>query len=123
MSETFDVIVVGSGFGGAIAACRAAQRGMKVLVLERGRRWSAKDYPRKPGDPWVFNPREPAKQNGWLDLRFFPQMAVAQAAGVGGGSLTYSSVALEAHPSVFAGGWPPEITYGELKPYYDKSRG
>jgi cholesterol oxidase len=120
MSEPFDVIVVGSGFGGAIAACRAAQRGMKVLVLERGRRWSAKEYPRKPGDPWVFNPREPAKQNGWLDLRFFPQMAVAQAAGVGGGSLTYSNVALEAHPSLFTSGWPPEITYGELKPYYDK---
>ena len=120
MSQTFDAIVIGSGFGGAIAACRAAEQGMKVLVLERGRRWSAKDYPRKPGDAWLFNDREPARQNGWLDLRFFQQMAVAQAAGVGGGSLTYSSVALEAHPSLFKKDWPQEITYDELKPYYDK---
>ena len=120
MSETFDAIVIGSGFGGAIAACRAAERGLKVLVLERGRRWSTRDYPRKPGDPWLFNNREPARQNGWLDLRFFRQMAIAQAAGVGGGSLNYSSVALEMHPSLFKKDWPQEITYDELKPYYDK---
>ena len=47
-------------------------------------------------------------------------MTVAQAAGVGGGSLAYSSVALEAHPSLFTNGWPREITYDELKPYYDR---
>ena len=45
---------------------------------------------------------------------------MAQAAGVGGGSLAYSSVALEANPALFANGWPAEITYAELKPYYDK---
>jgi cholesterol oxidase len=120
MAESFDAIVIGSGFGGAVVACRAAERGMKVLVLERGRRWAAKDYPRKPGDPWVYSTNNPARQNGWLDLRLFPQMAVAQAAGVGGGSLTYSNVALEAHPSLFKNGWPKDITYDELKPYYDK---
>ena len=46
-------------------------------------------------------------------------MIVAQAAGVGGGSLAYSSVALEAPPSCFERGWPPEITYAALKPHYD----
>ena len=120
MSETFDAIVIGSGFGGAITACRLAEKGMKVLVLERGRRWAPGEYPRKPGDAWLFSDAQPARQNGWLDLRFFKNMTVAQAAGVGGGSLAYSSVALEAHPSLFANGWPAEITYDELKPYYDK---
>ena len=95
MSATFDAIVIGSGFGGAISACRLAEKGMKVLVLERGRRWTAKDYPRKPGDAWLFNHLAPAQLNGWLDLRFFKNIAVSQAAGVGGGSLAYSSVALE----------------------------
>jgi cholesterol oxidase len=52
-------------------------------------------------------------------MRFFKHMTVAQAAGVGGGSLTYSSVALEANPEVFTRGWPAEITHAELKPYYD----
>jgi cholesterol oxidase len=120
MSPTFDAIVIGSGFGGAITACRLAEKGMKVLVLERGRRWAASDYPRKPGDAWLFNHRAPAQLNGWLDLRFFKNIAVSQAAGVGGGSLAYSSVALEANPALFTNGWPDEITYAELKPYYDK---
>jgi cholesterol oxidase len=54
-----------------------------------------------------------------MDIRFFRRMAVALAAGVGGGSLAYSSVAVEANPDVFADGWPAEITHAELKPYYD----
>jgi cholesterol oxidase len=120
MSQIFDAIVIGSGFGGAVTACRVAEKGMKVLVLERGRRWATKDYPRSAGDAWLFNGQQPAMQNGWLDLRFFPNMTIAQAAGVGGGSLTYSNVALEMHPSSFTNGWPAEITYEELKPCYDR---
>jgi cholesterol oxidase len=46
-------------------------------------------------------------------------MTVALAAGVGGGSLTYSSVAVEAPAEAFTTGWPMEITHAELKPYYD----
>jgi cholesterol oxidase len=120
MSQKFDAIIIGSGFGGAITACRLAEKGMKVLILERGRRWDARDYPRKAGDAWLFSNSEPVRHNGWLDLRFFTHMAVTQAAGVGGGSLAYSSVALEATPSLFQNGWPAEITYQELKPYYDR---
>jgi cholesterol oxidase len=71
----------------------------------------------------LFSGTRPARHNGWLDLRFFKNMTVAQAAGVGGGSLAYSSVALEAHPSLFANGWPTEITYDELKPCYDRVAG
>jgi cholesterol oxidase len=119
MPTSFDVIVIGSGFGGAITARRLAEKGMRVLVLERGRRWEPSQYPRKPGDAWIFSADHPARHNGWLDMRFFRRMAVAQAAGVGGGSLTYSSVAVEANPDVFARGWPGEITYDELKPHYD----
>ncbi len=123
MSQAFDVIVIGSGFGGAVAACRLAEKGLKVLVLERGRRWTPRDYPRGAGDAWLFDGEKPARQNGWFVLRFFRNMTVAQAAGVGGGSLTYSNVALEAHPSLFAHGWPVEITYDELKPSYDRVSG
>ena len=119
MPTPFDVIVIGSGFGGAIAARRLAEKGMRVLVLERGRRWEPSQYPRKPTDAWIYSHDEPARHNGWLDMRFFRGMTVAQAAGVGGGSLTYSSVAVEATPDVFTRGWPSEITYSELKPHYD----
>jgi cholesterol oxidase len=121
----FDVIVIGSGFGGAITACRLAEANYKVLVLERGRRWAVGAYPRKPDDSWLWDHDKPELLNGWFDLRFFPSMAVAQGAGVGGGSLVYANISAEAPPQAFAAtpglsSWPAEITYQELKPYYDK---
>lgn len=120
MSGAFDVIIIGSGFGGAITGCRLAEKGLKVLILERGRRWDAENYPSQTGDSWLFDPNEPEKQNGWFDFRFLNDMIVAQGAGVGGGSLVYANVSAEANPLIFKQGWPPEITYDELKPYYDK---
>lgn len=122
MSERFDVVVVGSGFGGAVTACRLAQSGARVLVLERGRRWDPETYPRNSGDPWLYRHDAPAKHHGWLDLRFFRGMAVAQGAGVGGGSLCYSSVVMDAGPETFEEGWPREITPAELAPHADRVR-
>jgi len=120
MANHFDVIVIGSGFGGAVVACRLAEKGMKVLVLERGRRWEVKDYPRKPGDAWLYDATAPEKRNGWLDFRFFPNMVVAMGAGVGGGSLHFANVSAIPPKQRFDAGWPPEITYNELLPYYQK---
>jgi cholesterol oxidase len=134
----YDAVVVGSGFGGAITACRLAEAGYRVLILERGRRWTFEEkkesaakaraasqaslYPRLGAEPddWVWDHDCPERLNGWIDLRVFPTMAVAQGAGVGGGSLIYANVSVEAPPFVFADGWPPEITYAELKPHYDR---
>jgi len=115
----FDAIVIGSGFGGSVTACRLAEAGHKVLVLERGRRWASKDLPRAPGDAWIWDQYRPEKRNGWLDLRIFPDMVVAAGAAVGGGSLIYANVSINAKPDSFDQGWPPEITYRELKPHYD----
>ncbi|HKX32799.1 MAG TPA: GMC family oxidoreductase [Blastocatellia bacterium] len=117
----FDVIVIGSGFGGAITGCRLAESGYKVLILERGRRWDKDTYPRVDRDPklWLWDHRHPERKTGWLDLRVFPNMSVAQGAGVGGGSLIYANVSAEARKEVFAEGWPKDVTYHELKPHYD----
>ncbi len=120
MAFDYDAIVVGSGFGGAVTCCRLAEQGYRVLVLERGRRWRSEDYPREPDAPWIFDQYDPSARHGWLDIRWFPNMAVATGAGVGGGSLVYASVVLNAKPDTFEQGWPPEITYGELAPFYDR---
>jgi cholesterol oxidase len=113
-----DFIIIGSGFGGSVSACRLAQSGASVLVLERGRRWEATNYPIK--DSWYFDPDSPEKHNGWLDFRLFGKMNVVQGAGIGGGSLVYANISMEARPDVFDKGWPAELTYNELKPYYDR---
>jgi cholesterol oxidase len=113
-----DVIVIGSGFGGAVMACRLAEAGASVIVLERGREWKAPDFPRRPDDQWVFDPDDPVKRHGWFDLRMFPNMSVIQGAGVGGGSLVYANISVEAKRDTFAAGWPAGITYDALLPHY-----
>lgn len=116
----FDAVVVGSGFGGSVTACRLAEAGLSVLLLERGRRWDRATYPRRPGDPWIWNQDRPHRKNGWLDFRFHRGASVAQGAGVGGGSLIYANVQLDATPTVFRQGWPAAVTWDGLKPYYER---
>ena len=78
----FDVIIIGSGFGGAITACRLVEAGMKVLILERGRRWELEAgpgvtaYPRHITDPWIWNQNHPELFNGWTDVRNFGMMTI-----------------------------------------------
>jgi len=117
-----DVIVIGSGFGGAVTACRLAMAGASVIVLERGRQWDVNNFPRKPGDPWIWDDVHPERRNGWFDMRVFPFMTVAQGAGVGGGSLVYANISVEAKPDTFDSGWPAEITCDGLAPHYAEVR-
>jgi cholesterol oxidase len=118
--KVHDAIVIGSGFGGAVTACRLAEKGHSVLVLERGRRWDVDTHPRGVSPDWVWDQIQPHRYNGWIDLRFFKGMAVAQGAGVGGGSLIYANVSVEAKKELFDEGWPSEVTYAELSPYYNR---
>jgi cholesterol oxidase len=119
LAANYQVIVVGSGFGGAVTACRLAEAGHSVLVLERGRRWKLEDYPRQPGDAWLYDNDCPQECNGWLEFRFFRNMVVAAAAGVGGGSLAYANVSAIPPADNFISGWPAEISFAELQPHFD----
>ena len=118
MPSKCDVLIIGSGFGGSVLACRLAAAGRRVVVLERGRRWAPKSYPRSPTDDWIWDEQCPQKQNGWIDFRDFGDMKVVQGAAVGGGSLIYANVSVEAKKFVFENGWPINITYKALKPHY-----
>jgi cholesterol oxidase len=52
-SMDFDTIIIGSGFGGSVAAHRLTEAGDRVLVLERGRRWDRTTYPSVTGTDWL----------------------------------------------------------------------
>src|SRR3954447_21676290 len=119
MDATYDVVVVGSGFGGGIAACRLAEAGKRVCVLERCRRFKPTDFIEEdageaPRLLWhkTFNP------GGLFDVRLMRDVTVICAAGVGGGSLVYANVQLRAPADVFEQGWPDAITRAELDPWY-----
>jgi cholesterol oxidase len=118
LAADYDVVVIGSGFGGAVCAYRLASAGERVLVLERGRRWTPATFPRRPSDPWLWDARHPERRSGWFDFRVFPNMSVVQGAGVGGGSLVYANVSIDARRETFDRGWPPEIRFDELQDRY-----
>jgi cholesterol oxidase len=120
--ERADVVIIGSGFGGAVAACRLGSPQRKVVVLERGRDWSLPENGRTPQRPrdYLYSSRMPHLFNGWLDIRFLDQMVVATGAGVGGGSLIYANVCIEADPGYFKTGWPSQITWDEMGAYYER---
>jgi cholesterol oxidase len=119
----YDAIVIGSGFGGAVTACRLAEQGFSVLVLERGRHWQdPTQYPKNLFDLksllwWRLFPN---RFNGWFELRLFKRMMVVQGCGVGGGSLVYANVCINAPEQAFETGWPGQISYRGLEPYYKK---
>jgi len=93
MRNSYDVVVVGSGFGGAITGCRLAQAGRSVSILERGRRWDKSEFPRSPAEVsksfW-----KKGESFGFLEYKAFRRVDVIQGCGVGGGSLHYFNVHL-----------------------------
>ena len=115
---TYDAVVIGSGFGGAIVACRLAESGRSVVVLEKGRRWDKDDFPRTIGQVsqafW-----EPGKSHGFLEYKAFRRLDVIQGVGVGGGSLHYFNVHIRTPAEIFRQGWPTEVSRETLEPYYD----
>ncbi|HEX3409148.1 MAG TPA: GMC family oxidoreductase N-terminal domain-containing protein, partial [Candidatus Binataceae bacterium] len=117
MKSRYDALVIGSGFGGAVSACRLAQAGLHVGILERGRRYSKGSFPRdwqNPANGWLWS-----KDQGLFDVKPINEMTIIQGAGYGGGSLIYANVHLRAPADLFTAGWPRGYTRAALDPYYD----
>ncbi|MFE8072697.1 GMC oxidoreductase [Marinobacteraceae bacterium S3BR75-40.1] len=123
MQPTYDVVVIGSGFGGAITACRLAQAGRSVCILEKGQRWPREQFPRSPGELattglWREN-HNGYPGRGFIEYRTFRRMDVVQGVGVGGGSLHYFNVHIQPPAFIFRTPvWPEAITLERLQPYY-----
>jgi cholesterol oxidase len=114
----YDVVVVGSGFGGAVAALRLAEKGYRVCVLEAGRRFGADDFPRTSWrvHRFLWAPRLGCR--GIQRLTLLRDVLVLSGAGVGGGSLVYANVHYEPPASV----WDDPAWGDELRPYYALAR-
>src|SRR5207247_1473408 len=121
MGAPYDAIVVGSGFGGGVAACRLAEAGRSVCLLERGRRFEREDFIDEPGCASELLWHRSVNPGGMFDVRLLRDILVITAAGVGGGPLIYANVQLRAPDDVFAAGWPAAITRATLDPWYDKT--
>ncbi len=139
---TFDVVIVGTGFGGAVCGARLAARGMRTLMLERGPWWGPAGEGHDAGERRAF-PRGAwgsrkflrnlrvargrvsrdlmVNTDGLFEVHLFDALSVITGSGVGGGSLVYTSILRDPEDAFFTA-FPPEITASEMRPYYARVR-
>jgi cholesterol oxidase len=134
-------IVVGSGFGGAVAALRLGQAGIKTVVLERGRRWPLTDTTKDGTFATFRHPDGRAewlhtttmtpgyegipirKQPGVLEILLEGECTYLVGAGVGGGSLVYGAILMQPPGDFFREVFPASVDYGEMdRVYYPRVR-
>lgn len=123
MQQSFDVAVIGSGFGGSVAALRLSEKGYKVLVIESGARFEDQDFAKNSFDlkKFLFFPRLGLKGIQRIDL--LKNVLVMSGAGVGGGSLVYANTLYRPPKRFFKTGSWKDIADWEklLEPYYDQA--
>ena len=88
---TWEYVIVGSGFGGSVSALRLAEKGYRVLVLEKGKRFGKDDFPKTNRDlkRWMWNPA--LGMHGIFQMTFLRHVTIVHGVGVGGGSLVYAN--------------------------------
>lgn len=119
----FDVIVIGSGFGGSVAALRLTEKGYRVGVVEAGRRFADHELPKT---SWRLRDYLWAPQLGCTGIQrihLLKDVLVLAGAGVGGGSLNYANTLYTPGDAFFNDPQWRDITdwRSELEPYYDQA--
>jgi cholesterol oxidase len=120
----YDVLVIGSGFGGSVAALRLTEKGYRVGVLEAGRRFADPDYPRTSWDVRKFLWAPKLGCTGIQRIHLLRDVIILAGAGVGGGSLVYANTLYRPGSDAFYRDrqWAHITDWrAELGPYYDQA--
>ena len=120
----FDVVVIGSGFGGSVTALRLREKGYTVAVLEAGKRFADKDFPKTSWRVKKFLFAPTLGCYGIQRIHFLPDVLVLCGAGVGGGSLVYANTLYQPGDKYFNDPQWADITdwKRELEPWYEQAR-
>ncbi|PVE10833.1 GMC family oxidoreductase [Streptomyces scopuliridis] len=123
-ADDYDVIVVGSGFGGSVSALRLTEKGYRVGVLEAGRRFTRATLPKNSWDLKNYLWAPALGLYGIQRVHLLGNVMVLAGAGVGGGSLNYANTLYVPPAAFFDDPQWASITdwQQELKPYYDQAR-
>ena len=119
----YDVVVVGSGFGGSVAALRLTEKGYRVAVLEAGRRFADDEFARTSWDARRFLWAPAIGCYGIQRIHMLPDVMVLAGAGVGGGSLVWANTSYRPLDAFYADRQWAHITdwRDELAPHYDQA--
>jgi cholesterol oxidase len=119
----FDIVIVGSGFGGSVSALRLAEKGYRVAVLEAGRRFTPETLPKTSWDLRNFLWAPGLGLRGMQRITLLKDIMVLSAAGVGGGSLVYANTLYVPPAPFFADpNWSHITDWSvELAPFYDQA--
>lgn len=119
----FDVLIIGSGFGGSVAALRLVEKGYRVGVLEAGRRFADQDFARTSWHLKDFLWAPALGLTGIQRIHVLKDVVVLAGAGVGGGSLVYANTLYVPGRTFFDDPQWSGITdwADELAPYYDQA--
>ena len=119
----FDYIVIGSGFGGSVAAHRLTEKGYRVAVMEMGRRWPAADLPATNWriTRWIWRPKLALR--GFFNIEPFRHVVILHGCAVGGGSITYANTSLKPRDTAWSqGSWAGLADWtGEMPAHYTEA--
>ena len=123
-TETYDFVIIGSGFGGSVSAMRLTEKGYKVLVLERGKRFEDNDFAKSNWAFWKYLWNPAIRSFGVFQMSLLDGMLILHGSGVGGGSLGYSNVLMEPEDKIFeTPGWKDLTDWKKtLRQHYETAK-